>query len=108
MQNRSLRLVLHWCLYVLFHCDTQLRVFMLNAALFTWELNGVHNYILNYSCNPLFQRYHGAHVLLHALQFQTQTEEDKQALLRYKEAVEKRLHILEQQGFVQAYETTSY
>jgi hypothetical protein len=29
-------------------------------------------------------------------------------LVRYKEAVEKRLHILEQQGFVQAYETASY
>jgi serine/threonine-protein kinase ULK/ATG1 len=47
-------------------------------------------------------------VLLHALQFQTQSEEDKQALVKYKEAVEKRLHILEQQGFVQAYETVSY
>jgi serine/threonine-protein kinase ULK/ATG1 len=46
--------------------------------------------------------------LLHALQFQTQSEEDKNALVRYKEAVEKRLHILEQQGFVQAYETASY
>lgn len=56
----------------------------------------------------LFQRYHGAHVLLHALQFQTQSDDDKQALVRYKEAVEKRLHILEQQGFVQAYETATF
>ena len=55
-----------------------------------------------------FQRYHGAHVLLHALQFQTQSEEDKSALVRYKDAVEKRLHILEQQGFVQAYETAMH
>ena len=47
-------------------------------------------------------------MLLHALQFQTQSEEDKNALVRYKDAVEKRLHILEQQGFVQAYETASY
>lgn len=52
-----------------------------------------------------FQRYHGAHVLLHALQYQTQNEEDKSALTVYKEAVEKRLHILEEQGFVMAYQT---
>ena len=53
------------------------------------------------------QRYHGAHVLLHALQFQTQNEEDKKSLAHYKDAVERRLHILEQQGFVQVYETPS-
>lgn len=52
-----------------------------------------------------FQRYHGAHVLLHALQFQTQNDEDKKSLAHYKDAVEKRLHILEQQGYVQALET---
>ena len=51
------------------------------------------------------QRYHGAHVLLHALQYQTQNEEDKNSLTVYKEAVEKRLHILEEQGFVMAYQT---
>jgi len=55
-----------------------------------------------------FQRYHGAHVLLHALQFQTQSEEDKKSLAHYKDAVEKRLHILEQQGYVQAFETITY
>lgn len=54
-----------------------------------------------------FQRYHGAHVLLHALQFQTQSEEDKKSLSHYKDAVEKRLHILEQQGYVQATFTMS-
>lgn len=54
-----------------------------------------------------FQRYHGAHVLLHALQYQTQNDEDKNALAVYKEAVEKRLHILEEQGFVMAYQTTN-
>lgn len=54
------------------------------------------------------QRYHGAHVILHALQFQTQNDEDKKSLAHYKDAVEKRLHILEQQGYVQAYETTTY
>ena len=56
----------------------------------------------------ILQRYHGAHVLLHALQFQTQNDEDKKSLAHYKDAVEKRLHILEQQGFVQALETASY
>ena len=44
-------------------------------------------------------------MLLHALQFHTQSEEDKNALAVYKEAVEKRLHILEEQGFVMAYPT---
>ena len=44
-------------------------------------------------------------MLLHALQYQTQSEEDKNALKVYKEAVEKRLHILEEQGFVMAYQT---
>jgi len=42
---------------------------------------------------------------LHALQYQTQNEEDKNALALYKEAVEKRLHILEEQGVVMAYQT---
>jgi hypothetical protein len=32
-------------------------------------------------------------------------QEDKAVLNRYKEAVEKRLHILEEQGYVYAYET---
>lgn len=33
------------------------------------------------------------------------SQEDKSTLLKYKEAVEKRLHILEEQGYVYAYET---
>lgn len=56
----------------------------------------------------ILKRYHGAHVLLHALQYQTQSPEDRNALSRYKDAVEKRLHILEEQGFVRAFETTSH
>ena len=59
----------------------------------------------NHVFKIFLQRYHGAHVLLHALQYQTQNEEDKNALAVYKEAVEKRLHILEEQGFVMAYQT---
>jgi len=53
------------------------------------------------------QRYQAAHVILHALQFQTASQEDKSTLSKYKEAVEKRLHILEDQGYVYAYETIS-
>jgi len=51
------------------------------------------------------QRYQAAHVLLHALQFQTNSQEDRATLNKYKDAVEKRLHILEEQGYVYAYET---
>jgi len=51
------------------------------------------------------QRYQAAHVILHALQFQTASQEDKSTLVKYKDAVEKRLHILEEQGYVYAYET---
>jgi len=51
------------------------------------------------------QRYQAAHVLLHALQFQTGSQEDKNTLSKYKDAVEKRLHILEEQGYVYAYDT---
>lgn len=51
------------------------------------------------------QRYQAAHVLFHALQFQTSSQEDKDTLKKYKDAVEKRLHILEEQGYVYAYET---
>jgi len=53
------------------------------------------------------QRYQAAHVILHALQFQTGSQEDKSTLSKYKDAVEKRLHILEEQGYVYAYETIS-
>merc|ERR1719167_1387246 len=53
------------------------------------------------------QRYQAAHVILHALQFQTGSQEDKSTLSKYKDAVEKRLHILEDQGYVYAYETIS-
>jgi len=53
------------------------------------------------------QRYQAAHVILHALTFQTGSQEDKSTLVKYKDAVEKRLHILEEQGYVYAYETIS-
>ncbi len=47
-------------------------------------------------------------MLLHALQYQTNDTEDKDVLNKYKDAVEKRLHILEEQGFVQAFPTFSH
>ena len=56
----------------------------------------------------LFQRYRGAHILLHALQYQTQNPEEKNSLTKYKDAVEKRLQILEEQGYVHAYETMNH
>merc|ERR1712029_1096413 len=42
-----------------------------------------------------FKRYYGAHVLLHALQYYIQDEDERAALQEYKEAVERRLHLLE-------------
>ena len=53
------------------------------------------------------QRYHGAHVLLHALQYHPQSQRDKEAVAKYKEAVEKRLQLLEEHGYVQA-ESTNF
>ena len=41
------------------------------------------------------QRYYGAHVLLHALQYYIQDEDERRALQEYKDAVERRLHLLE-------------
>uniref|UniRef100_A0A0K8T064 Protein kinase domain-containing protein n=1 Tax=Lygus hesperus TaxID=30085 RepID=A0A0K8T064_LYGHE len=47
-----------------------------------------------------FQRYQTAQILLHALAQQTTHNQDKQLLTKYKEAVEKRLSILQQQGYI--------
>ena len=33
----------------------------------------------------ILQRYHGAHVLLHALQYHAQSQRDKEAVAKYKE-----------------------
>ena len=52
-----------------------------------------------------FHRYHGAHVILHALEYQTANAEDKNAVAVYKEAVEKRLAVLENDGFVRTFDT---
>lgn len=51
-----------------------------------------------------FPRYQTAQILLHSLSQQTNNPHDKMLLSKYKEAVEKRLFILRQQGLV--YTTT--
>ncbi|CAJ0941094.1 unnamed protein product, partial [Mesorhabditis belari] len=48
------------------------------------------------------QRYQTAYMMLHTLSEQVNSEQDKMVLSRYKNAVEKRLRILERQGFVTA------
>ncbi|XP_014254422.1 serine/threonine-protein kinase ULK2 isoform X2 [Cimex lectularius] len=47
-----------------------------------------------------FERYQTAQILLHALAQQTTHTQDKQLLTKYKEAVEKRLNVLQQQGYI--------
>ncbi|CAB3396771.1 unnamed protein product [Caenorhabditis bovis] len=51
------------------------------------------------------QRYQTAYMMLHTLSEQVNCEQDKTVLSRYKAAVEKRLRILERQGFVTAINT---
>ncbi|VIO91277.1 Uncharacterized protein BM_BM6939 [Brugia malayi] len=52
------------------------------------------------------QRYQTAYMMLHTLSEQVSSEADKLILSKYKNAVEKRLRILEKQGLVQAISTT--
>jgi serine/threonine-protein kinase ULK/ATG1 len=52
------------------------------------------------------KRYQTAYMMLHTLSEQVQNEQDKTILGKYKNAVEKRLRILERQGFVTAVSTT--
>ncbi|CAG7817255.1 unnamed protein product [Allacma fusca] len=48
------------------------------------------------------KRYQTAQILLHSLYQQVASDHEKQLLHKYKEAVEKRLFVLQQQGFVTA------
>jgi len=48
------------------------------------------------------KRYQTAYMMLHTLSEQVQNEQDKSILSKYKNAVEKRLRILERQGYVTA------
>lgn len=52
-----------------------------------------------------FRPYQIAQILLHSLGQQLSNEDDKHLLSRYKEAVEKRLCVLQQKGIVYAYDT---
>uniref|UniRef100_A0A0N5AB50 Non-specific serine/threonine protein kinase n=1 Tax=Syphacia muris TaxID=451379 RepID=A0A0N5AB50_9BILA len=51
------------------------------------------------------QRYQAAYIMLHTLSEQVSSESDKMILSKYKNAVEKRLKILEKQGLVQSFTT---
>ncbi|XP_064094550.1 serine/threonine-protein kinase unc-51-like isoform X4 [Macrobrachium nipponense] len=52
-----------------------------------------------------FRRYQTAQILLHALAQQVAHDSDRSLLTRYKQAVEKRLFLLHEQGVVHAYNT---
>ncbi|XP_065159992.1 serine/threonine-protein kinase unc-51 isoform X1 [Atheta coriaria] len=47
-----------------------------------------------------FQRYQTAQILLHSLSQQVHNQQDKALLIKYKEAVEKRLYVLQKQGYI--------
>lgn len=50
-----------------------------------------------------FRRYQTAQILLHSLSQQVNNPEDKRLLSMYKEAVERRLFVLQGQGYVFAF-----
>jgi len=52
-----------------------------------------------------FQRYQTAHILLHSLAQTVTYQQDRALLTKYKEAVEKRLNVLQKQGVVYANST---
>ncbi|XP_023220462.1 serine/threonine-protein kinase ULK2-like [Centruroides sculpturatus] len=52
-----------------------------------------------------FRRYQTAQILLHSLAQQVIYENDKKLLGKYKMAVEKRLYVLQSQGYIYAYNT---
>ena len=54
-----------------------------------------------------FRRYQTAQILLHSLSQQVYNQSDKKLLMRYKEAVEKRLFVLQSQGLVMAFDNTT-
>ncbi|CAG9773811.1 unnamed protein product [Ceutorhynchus assimilis] len=47
-----------------------------------------------------FQRYQTAQILLHSLSQQVHNPQDRMLLTKYKDAVEKRLYVLQQQGYI--------
>ncbi|XP_024941837.1 serine/threonine-protein kinase unc-51 [Cephus cinctus] len=53
-----------------------------------------------------FQRYHTAQILLHSLSQHVSHSQDRALLTKYKDAVEKRLYVLQQQGYIYATDPT--
>ncbi|XP_034943488.1 serine/threonine-protein kinase unc-51 [Chelonus insularis] len=53
-----------------------------------------------------FQRYHTAQILLHSLSQHVSHSQDRALLIKYKTAVEKRLYVLQQQGYIYATDPT--
>lgn len=53
-----------------------------------------------------FRRYQTAQILLHSLAQQVENDDDRALLNRYKDAVEKRLYVLQSEGLVCAYDST--
>ncbi|KOC67118.1 Serine/threonine-protein kinase ULK2 [Habropoda laboriosa] len=53
-----------------------------------------------------FQRYHTAQILLHSLSQHVSHSPDRALLIKYKDAVEKRLYVLQQQGYIYATDPT--
>ncbi|XP_039292868.1 serine/threonine-protein kinase unc-51 isoform X2 [Nilaparvata lugens] len=54
-----------------------------------------------------FQRYQTAQILLHSLSQQVSHHQDRALLTKYKDAVEKRLSVLQQQGYVYVNNTST-
>ncbi|XP_075220023.1 serine/threonine-protein kinase unc-51-like protein Atg1 isoform X2 [Lycorma delicatula] len=54
-----------------------------------------------------FQRYQTAQILLHSLSQQVSHHQDRALLTKYKDAVEKRLSVLQQQGYVYSNNTST-
>lgn len=53
-----------------------------------------------------FKRYHTAQILLHSLSQHIIHIKDRALLIKYKDAVEKRLYVLQQQGYIYATDST--
>ncbi|XP_076228243.1 serine/threonine-protein kinase unc-51-like protein Atg1 isoform X3 [Nomia melanderi] len=53
-----------------------------------------------------FQRYHTAQILLHSLSQHVSHSQDRALLIKYKDAVEKRLYVLQKQGYIYATDPT--
>ncbi|KAH8040514.1 hypothetical protein HPB51_011210 [Rhipicephalus microplus] len=53
-----------------------------------------------------FRRYQTAQILLHSLAQQVENDDDRALLNRYKDAVEKRLYVLQSEGLVCAYDSS--